>query len=149
MEEQYHLRPAYEEDSSSILALIKEGKINPTGLDWRRFVVCVTPTGKVVGCGQVKQHHDGCYDLASIAVTQSWRGRGMANAIIHHLLNQHDGPLYLMCRSGLEEMYKKYGFRTLIEEEMPRYFRRVNKVAGIIDTLARDGEYLLVMGRGI
>jgi N-acetylglutamate synthase-like GNAT family acetyltransferase len=149
MENKYLLRPAKEEDSGIIHALIKEGKINPAGLDWRRFLVAVTPNGDVIGCGQIKQHGNGSYELASLAVTQNWRGRGVANAIIHQLLSQHHGPLYLMCRSGLGEMYAKYGFRSLAEDEMPRYFRRVSKVAGIVDTLMRDGEYLLVMGRGI
>jgi amino-acid N-acetyltransferase len=147
MDALFQVRKAVEADAPAIKKLVTEGRINPTGLDWRRFMVAVNQNGEVIGCGQIKPHRDGSLELASLAVTNEWRRQGVAHAIIEELLAGHDGPLYLMCRSGLGKMYEKYGFQALDEEHMPRYFRRVSRVAGIIEGLQSQGETLLIMGR--
>ncbi len=145
----FSIRPAVFQDSAAIRVLVISGQINPTALDWRRFCVAVTEEGDVIGCGQIKPHRDGSQELASIAVREAWRGRGVARALIEALLASHSGPLYLMCRSGLGEMYQKFGFRALSEEEMPEYFRWVRKVAGVVEALRKRDEVLLVMGWGL
>jgi N-acetylglutamate synthase-like GNAT family acetyltransferase len=140
-------RPAEKEDTPAIYDLIKEGRINPTGLDWQRFILAVTPEGEAIGCGQIKPHRDGSQELASIAVTSAWQGKGVARAIIERLMDGVDTPLYLMCVSTMGPMYEKFGFRGLEEDEMPKYFRRVSKLAGFIEPLQKEGHTLLVMGR--
>ena len=125
----YVLRPAWEEDFRAIRALIRAVGINPTGLDWRRFVVAVTPNEKVIGCGQVKPHSDGSRELASIAVRPAFRRQGIAQAIIERLLAENPPPLYLICRNGLGPFYERFGFRALRENEMPRYFQRLMRAA--------------------
>jgi N-acetylglutamate synthase-like GNAT family acetyltransferase len=141
------LRPATEQDAPAIHSLIREARINPTGLDWRRFLLAVVAEGEVIGCGQLKPHSDGSLELASIAVSRDWRGKGVARAIIGHLLSGKKGDIYLMCRSELGSMYEKFGFSTVQEAEMPRYFRRISKMAGLIELLRREGSGLLVMKR--
>lgn len=143
----FSLRPANEADTPAIYDLIREGKINPLGLDWKRFVLAETQDGAVIGCGQIKPHRDGSQELASIAVTQSWQRRGAARAIIEHSIESVEGPLYLMCVSTMGPMYEKFGFRVLDRDEMPRYFQRVSKLAGFVELLRRQGEKLLIMGR--
>lgn len=71
----------------------------------------------------------------------------MARAIIERLLAENPGDLYLMCRSGLGGLYKKFGFQAIQVEEMPRYFRKISRLAGLVEVLRRDGESLLVMKR--
>ena len=100
----------------------------------------------MIGCGQVKPHKDGSWEMASVAVTPSWRRKGVARTIINHILAAHDENLYLMCRSDLGEMYEKFGFRVLDEHEMPTYFRRVSKIVDLIELLRKEGLSLLVMG---
>jgi amino-acid N-acetyltransferase len=136
----YTLRPARETDFPSIKQLIYAGEINPMGLDWKRFVVAVSPDGKVVGCGQLKPHGKETLELASIVVSSGYRNQGIAHAIIEHLLADSPRPLYLMCRSRLEPLYEKFGFRSISYEEMPRYFQRISKLAGWVETIARSGE---------
>lgn len=143
----FTLQPAQKEDTPAIYDLIIEGRINPTGLDWQRFILAVTPEGEAIGCGQIKPHRDGSQELASIAVTPAWQGKGVARAIIERLMDGGDTPLYLMCVSDMGPMYEKFGFRGLDEEEMPKYFRRVSKLAGFIEPLRKEGQTLLVMGR--
>jgi N-acetylglutamate synthase-like GNAT family acetyltransferase len=148
----FSLRAATREDRNAIRELVLNGRINPSGLDWRRFVVAVSESGEIIGCGQIKPHVDGCRELASIAVAPTWRGKGVARAIIERLLAQSDDQmpnthLYLMCRSGLRPLYEKFGFRPIQEAEMPPYFKRVSRLATLLDVVRKDGEKLLVMKR--
>jgi predicted acetyltransferase len=80
-----------------------------------------------------------------IAVYPEHQGRGVARAIIEHLLRDSPRPLYLMCQSSLEPFYEKFGFRGISYEEMPRYFQRISKLAGLVTTLAQREEQLLIM----
>lgn len=143
------LRPAEPQDLPAIRALIHEVQINPLGLDWRRFIIAVDPSGRLVACGQVKPHQDGSFELASIAVKPEWRGQGVAATIIQHLIQSHPVPLYLTCRASLENFYNPFGFRTLEKEEMPPYFRRVARIARIAKALKLVPIGLLVMKRDV
>ena len=139
------IRPAREPESAQIRDLIYSVGINPTGLDWKRFVVAVDDRDEMIGCGQLKPHGQDVLELASIAVYPENQGKGIARAIIENLLKDSPRPLYLMCESSLGALYEKFGFRTLSYEEMPRYFQRISKLAGLVTTLARREERLLVM----
>jgi N-acetylglutamate synthase-like GNAT family acetyltransferase len=144
------LRPASEEDFPAIRALIRIVGINPTGLDWHRFVVAVTPDDEMIGCGQVKPRADDTRELASIAVRPAYRQQGIAQAImvadcatiIDRLLAENPPPLYLICRNGLGPFYERFGFRAIQESEMPPYFKRLTRAARMF-----MGVNLLVMLR--
>jgi len=140
-----NIRPARETESGQIRDLIHEVGINPMGLDWRRFVVAVNNRDEMIGCGQLKPHGPEVMELASIAVHPEHQGKGAARAIIEHLLRDSPRPLYLMCQSSLGPFYEKFGFQGISYEEMPRYFQRMSKLAGLATTLARREERLLVM----
>jgi len=137
------LRSAVKADFPAIRALIRQTGINPTGLDWRRFLVAESPAGAFIGCGQLKPHSDGSLELASIAVVPAWRGQGVARLIIQALMEQAPRPLYLTCRGGLGSLYEKFGFRRLERDEMPPYFRRLSRLAEIVGKLL--SETMLVM----
>jgi len=141
------LRKAIKDDSAAIRSLVLEGGINPTGLDWPRFVVAEDESGAVIGCVQLKPHRDGSVELASLAVMKAQCGRGVARALIEQLITGQDGTLYLMCRSGLGPLYEKFGFHALEYDEMPRYFQRVSKLVGVVNAVRKTNETLLVMCR--
>ena len=143
----FSIQKAQAQHSAQIRELVRSSGINPTGLDWLRFLVAVTPEGDFIGCGQLKPHADGSLELASLAVSSAWRGRGVARAVIEALLAAHPGDLYLMCQSSLGPLYEKFGFHAVGEKQMPTYFRRVSKLAGVIVNLRKAGEKLLVMHR--
>ena len=141
----FEIRSALESEGNQIKDLINLVGINPTGLDWRRFIVAVDPSGRVVACGQVKPHGADVRELASIAVHPDFRGRGLARAVIETLLFEYPPPLYLMCMSHNGAMYEKFGFRSIEFQQMPRYFVRIRKLFGIADVFRKSGEELLVM----
>jgi N-acetylglutamate synthase-like GNAT family acetyltransferase len=139
------IRPARETDAAPIQDLIHLVGINPMGLDWKRFVVAVDDRDEMIGCGQLKPHGQEVLELASIAVYPEHQGKGIARIIIEYLLKDSPRPLYLMCQSALGPFYEKFGFRAIPYEEMPRYFQRMSKLAGLVTTLARREERLLIM----
>lgn len=141
------IRPAKPGDSPAIRELIRAVHINPLGLDWQRFIIAVDPAGHLIACGQVKPHQDSSLELASIAVIPERRDQGIASAIIHRLIRSHPGPLYLTCRANLGNFYEKFGFRTLGQEEMPAYFRRIARMVRIARALKLVPGDLLVMKR--
>lgn len=143
----YSLRAATESDFPAIKSLIRQGGINPFGLDWRRFTVAVSGED-VIGCGQLKPVPGGLMELASLAVRPAHRHHGIARALIEQLLEEAPRPVYLTCRSGLGSMYEKFGFRALEADEMPSYYRFLHRLAVLFMKLTRRNETLLVMKLG-
>jgi len=139
------MRPATAQDSPAIRALVRRVRINPSGLDWRRFLIAVDGAGRILGCGQLKPHGSDVIELASIAVEEEHRGRGVARAIIERLIGEAPRPLYLTCRSSLGPLYAKWGFRELQAAEMPQYFRRLAKVMSLVIGIVGADDRLLVM----
>ena len=144
----FKLRPAQPSDAPRIRELVRQARINPLGLDWRRFVVAVSPQEEVIGCGQVKSHFDGSRELASLAVEPGWQGRGAGSAIVRYWLGAQRVPLYLTCRESLGPFYRRLGFRVLASEEMPPYFRRLHRLARWLHALKLFREPILVMKYG-
>jgi N-acetylglutamate synthase-like GNAT family acetyltransferase len=144
---EFHLRAARETDFPAIRGLIHAVGINPMGLDWRRFIVAVDAQDEVIAIGQIKPHGQDIHELASIAVMPEHRGKGLARAIIELLLEESPRPLFLICQSRLEPLYARFGFHALSYSEMPRYYQRLSKLAGLVETVARlkDGDGMAVM----
>ena len=143
----FALRPATQADSKTIRNIISQVRINPLALSWHRFTLAIDIRGNVIGCGQIKAHADGSFELASIAVLPEWRNRGVARRLIEYLLEQNPGTLYLTCQSMLGPMYQKFGFNTLETDEMTPYFRRLSRIVHWIGRLTRQPPSMLVMQR--
>ncbi len=141
----YEIRPALESESAQIKALINLVGINPTGLDWKRFIVAVNAEGQVISCGQLKPHGADILELASIGTLPEYRGQGIAREVIEALLAKSPRPLYLMCIAHNGPMYEKFGFQIIEGEGMPRYFRRIKKLFDVTDVFRHSSEELLVM----
>ena len=141
----FTLRRAEARDFPAIPGLIRQARINPTGLDWRRFVVAVNGADAVLGCGQLKPHRGGIIELASIAVRPEHRQRGIARAIMENLIGAAPRPLYLTCRSSLRTFYEQWQFQVLEVSEMPPYFRRLARAMSLVGGLFMPDERLLVM----
>lgn len=141
----YEIRPAKETESGQIKGLIDLVGINPTGLDWKRFLVAVNAAGQVIACGQVKPHGSDILEMASIATHPDHRGQGLARKIIEQLLAQSPRPLYLMCIEHNGPMYEKFGFTLIEDPQLPKYFQRIKKLFDVAKALRRTDEDLWVM----
>lgn len=134
-------------DERAIRALIHRVKINPIGLDWRRFLVATDEHGAVVGCGQVKPHQDGTQELASIAVRPERQGQGIGSEIVRRLLTKHPGPLYLTCQARLGTFYEPFGFQRVPPETLSPYFRRISHAHRLLRKVFPGMDELFVMFR--
>lgn len=141
----FSIRSARQSDDQPIRKLIRQSHINPTGLDWSRFLVAVDQEDRVIGCGQVKPHQDGSRELASIAVVPEWRHQRVASAVIRRLLRSGAGELFLVCRSSLGSFYEQFGFYSIEQDNMPPYFKRINRLGRWVRRLEKKGEGFLVM----
>jgi N-acetylglutamate synthase-like GNAT family acetyltransferase len=140
------IRPAGKEDFPAIRDLIHTVRINPMGLDWRRFLIAVGPASQFSGCGQIKLHSDGSRELASIAVPDRFRGQGVARALIEALLaRETTRPLFLMCRAELKSLYARFGFKEVGGEGLPRYFQRIKRIEGLFNHSADPSDRLAIM----
>lgn len=144
LDKPFSLRPATEAEFPEIKALIRQVHINPTGLDWLHFTVADSGSG-MIGCAQLKPVPGGLTELASLAVKPADRHQGVARALIEHLLVNSPRPLYLTCRSGLGVLYAKFGFQAISTEEMPRYYKRLQRLANVFLEMTRREETLFVM----
>ena len=142
----YTIRPATHGDQAEIRALIRLVGINPLGIKWQRFLVAVNEANALIGCGQIKPHRDGSRELASIAVGEAWRSRGIGRTIIGELQDGHRPPLWLTCRSELTPFYEASGFTEVTcPDSMPPYFRRVRRFVSLLRMLTRRKVTLAVM----
>jgi N-acetylglutamate synthase-like GNAT family acetyltransferase len=139
------VRAAVAADQPAITALVRAARINPTGLDWRRFLVAEAG-GRIVGVGQVKPH-GGVRELASIAVVPEWRGRGVARAIITALLAREPGDVYLYCSAALAPFYERFGFQAVAPAAIPPGMRWAYRLMNLALRLARLPLRIVVMRR--
>jgi amino-acid N-acetyltransferase len=139
------LRKAGPQDAAVIRGMVNAAHINPFSLDWPRFLLAVDEAGAVVGCIQVKPHGDGSREMASLVVIPARQDEGIARTLIEAIQSAHPKPLYLTCRTVLQPLYRKFGFRTLERREMPPYFRRLHRLAGFVSFLMFRENAMAVM----
>jgi N-acetylglutamate synthase-like GNAT family acetyltransferase len=140
------IRPAREDDAHKIAHMVKNARLNPLGVRWERFRVAMDSNEDVIGCAQVKGHHDGSRELASLVVRGKWRGRGVGCALVKALQMEHGPPLWLTSRSSLVPYYQRFGFVELeAGVDKPAYFQWVSRLVNTLGLLTSKGEYLAVM----
>lgn len=140
------LRPAGAGDAPFIKQSIRQARLNPQGLDWRRFTIAVDPAGQPIGCIQLKPHRGGYQELASLVVERPWRKQGVAKLLVEHIKAQAGRPLWLMCGSHLIPFYQKFDFAEVKDPAgMPAYFRRMQRLMSWFTLFLAGNHYLAVM----
>jgi amino-acid N-acetyltransferase len=128
------IKPATAADQEHIARLIREARLNPRDLDWRRFVVADT-RGTLVGCAQIQVHARGTRELASVAVTPRLQGSGIGGRLVESILAQEPGTIYLMTRRETAGYFERFGFRRIAAADAPSDFRRQFRIGQAITTL--------------
>jgi GNAT superfamily N-acetyltransferase len=140
------IRPAQCTEKPLLVSMIRAGRLNPLGLDWRRFLVAELPSGQVVGCIQRKDHAGEVRELASLYVHPRWRKQGIARALVRELMQRTIPPLWLTCRQRLTGFYEHFGFKIVeFPTEMPAYFRAAWRLFRVIRFALPGRDGLAVM----
>lgn len=133
------LRPARQEERWLIVRRILREGLDPTKLDWRRFVMAEGADGAILGFAQMKQFSTGEREFGSLVVEPEARGQGIGGKLLAHFLGTFPRPIYLFCGLHNVGYYRRFGFRLLpADVELPgdlqrkwrmaRFFVRVFKV---------------------
>jgi amino-acid N-acetyltransferase len=120
------LHPLELADVAVVLGLLESGGLPTVGIKENPGAFVVARIGEeIVGCGGVEIHgNDGL--LRSIAVEPQHRKRGIANAIVEHLLGlpQHAGlaSTYLLTTTA-SDFFPRFGFDLCPRGEAPEAIR--------------------------
>jgi N-acetylglutamate synthase-like GNAT family acetyltransferase len=111
-------RKSNKDDLPQIIALLTKlglDKSEPIG----SFVLAVNGV-QVLGCARIKEMKDGSLELASVAVEDKRRGKGIGRNLVKIVVaNEPRRPLYLMCRKSRQRFYEFLGFKVIDEKELP------------------------------
>jgi N-acetylglutamate synthase-like GNAT family acetyltransferase len=118
------IRPARQPERWLIIRRILREGLDPTKLDWRRFVMAEGANGSVLGFAQMKDLGRGVQEFGSLIVEPHVRGLGIGAALLRHFAEVTPHPLYLLCGERNIGYYRRFGFRELNGDEMPVPLRR-------------------------
>lgn len=97
-----------------------------TILDRGGFIWLAMAENKVIGSAALIKEHDGEYELAKMAVTVEYRGKGISKQLIETCLNKAKEigakKLLLFSNHQLQtalKLYEKYGFYHVAVEDSP------------------------------
>jgi amino-acid N-acetyltransferase len=125
------VRAATQGDRDEIRALVRSERLNPTDLDWRRFVVAVEGT-QIIGAVQLRAHADGSRELGSLVMRRQARGQGVAAAMIDALLPAERGRVLMMTNSRCAARYVRWNFRRIRPGAAPGSVRRDYRIGQAI-----------------
>ena len=145
------VRRAAEADAAGIRALVRGERVNPTGLDWRNFLVAADERG-LVGTVQMRRHPDGSRELGSLVVAERARGRGIAARLIDALLAAERGRVLMITGEDFAAHYGRWGFRRIEPGAAPAAVRRnyrIGRLAIVVSLLKRRPlRRLVILDRG-
>lgn len=125
--------------------ILREG-LDPTKLDWRKFVMAEGTDGAILGFAQMKDWGEGVREFGSLVVEPESRGQGIGAAILAHFLETFPRPVYLFCGGHNVSYYLRFGFHRLKQEtEVPGPLRRKWRVARFFSRLLRANVALMVI----
>lgn len=146
MPPEFFLRPARRDERWLIVRRVLREGLDPTKLDWRKFVMAESPDGAVLGFAQMKDWGDGVREFGSLVVEPEVRGQGIGGALLEHLLAAYPRPVYLFCGGHNVSYYLRFGFRRLKREsEIPGPLQRKWRVAGFFSRLFKANVALMVI----
>lgn len=135
-----HVRPGKTDDETAIRTTLAKMLMNPLSIDVQNFV-CAEDEGKLIGFGQVRPIGED-YELASLHVQESSRGRGIGSALVRQLLADFEvthgseklGRLFLLTLADTAYFYEKLGFEVVSAKEVPAVLNAERAVGSFIQS---------------
>ncbi len=87
-----------------------------------QFVVAKSEDARILGCGRLRPYPEFC-EIASLAVADGVRAKGIGRAIVRRLLERYAGTIYLICDDDVVEFFRRFWFELILEAEMPTGLR--------------------------
>lgn len=131
------VRYAAAADQAAIVALVRSERLNPTDLDWRRFVVASDGVA-LVGAAQLRPNRDGSHEVSSLVVRPHARARGVATRMIELLTHGRGERFYAVTRRANVARFARWGFVEINARDAAREVRRrriIGQCASIISLL--------------
>ena len=119
----FRIRRAREADDYALTSLVRSERLNPIGIDWRRFVLAVDEKG-IAGAVQLRLHDDDSRELGSLVVREDARGRGIAARLIDALLAPVTTRVCMITGARFAHHYVRWGFRRIDVKAAPYAVRR-------------------------
>jgi N-acetylglutamate synthase-like GNAT family acetyltransferase len=128
------IRRATVGDQAAISRLVHQARLNPRGLDWRRFVIAEAG-GAPIGVAQVRRHPDGARELASLVVLAEHRDRGVAARMIDALLTDEPGPVFTLIDRRYAQHFRRWDFHPVDPDELPRSMARQLRIGRVVTAI--------------
>lgn len=117
MSASWQVGPSLTRDLDQIEELIVSVGGDQDQIDTNQFTIARDPNQQIIGCARLKPY-PGFVELASLAVSDQWRGSGVGREIIDQLLQEHQGPIFLVCEDHLINFFREFGFDLIPTSEM-------------------------------
>ena len=118
----WKVRTAQVTDIPAIEGLLVSADGDLENLAEDQFVVAEEEHWAILGCGRLRPYPDFC-ELASLAVDQEVRARGVGRVIVSSLLERYQGPIYLICEDNVVDFFRRFGFGLIPQTDMPAGLR--------------------------
>mgnify|MGYP001249421644 FL=1 len=137
----WRVRPAGAEDLPAIEELVALVDGDGEDLQESQFVVVEDEAGSILGCARLRPYR-GFRELASVAVRDGRRARGVGWEMVTTLSGRYQGPLYLVCEDREVGFFRRFGFVLIAPEDAPPglapKWRRYTAQIGRINVMRRD-----------
>ncbi|CAM9843521.1 unnamed protein product, partial [Ectocarpus sp. 8 AP-2014] len=105
--------------------------MNPMSIDVSNFI-CAEQEGALVGFGQVRPIGGSNYELASLHVDESYRGRGIGSSVVRQLVKGYIRNLFLLTLESTVPFYEKNGFAVAPANEIPTVLKAERAVGSLL-----------------
>ncbi len=108
--------------------------------------MAVSDNGSVIGCVRIKSRRKEIREVVSVVVDSRWHRRGIATALLRHVMREIPCPFWGTCPAVLVPFYEEFGAVEVTDpRRMPPFLRRRQRWFTLFLRLARRRGHLAVM----
>lgn len=130
-------------DLSVIESLLKSVWGDTNNISCEQFVVA-KDNNKLIGCVRIKRLDRDCLELASLAVLEEYRGKGIGNKLVKEILKKgKKRPVYLLCFLDRKNFYTNSGFSIIDSNSLPNILK--NEYDRVFNVFKQQNKVIIAM----